>query len=134
VTLKCENALVGSKLPKEFEMEVSDNITLWRLKLMMCDKLGGENPQKVALFRMKKLLERRQHGKSLKDLNISSGDVIRVETANVDELPKCHLLDEPAGIPTAKFEKVLRKWWKLFSHTVNGEEVMTVDDLVLLFK
>jgi len=78
VTLKCENALIGSKFQKEFEMEVPDNITLWRLKLIICEKVGGENPQKVALFRIKKLLERRQHGKSLKELNISSGDVVRI--------------------------------------------------------
>ena len=56
---------------------------------------------------MKKLLERRQNGKSLKELSITAGDVIKIETANVDELPKCHLLDEPSGTPTFKFEKVL---------------------------
>ena len=93
---------------------MADNIPLWRLKCLLCEKLGGESPQKISLFRMKKLLEKRQHGKSLRELSITAGDVIKVETANVDELPKCHLLDEPSGTPTFKFAKVLRKWWNMF--------------------
>jgi|JI61114BRNA_FD_contig_61_1421753_length_1998_multi_2_in_0_out_0_2 hypothetical protein len=34
--LKFENGVINSKFPKEFEMEVADNIPLWRLKLLVC--------------------------------------------------------------------------------------------------
>jgi hypothetical protein len=84
---------------------------------------------------MKKLLERRQNGKSLKELSITAGDVIKIETANVDELPKCHLLDEPSGTPTFKFEKVLHKWWNMYSRkTESQEELMTAEDIFKLFQ
>lgn len=132
--VKFENAVVNSKAPKEFEMEVRDNIPLWRLKLLLCEKLGGENPHKISLFKAKKQLEKRTNGKSLKELSISAGDVIRIETANVEELPKCHLVEEPAGVPTAKFEKVLQKWWSMFSIKHNNQQVVTAEGLFRLFK
>jgi hypothetical protein len=77
ITLRFDNAVTNSKAPKEFELQVADNITLWKLRLLVCERIN-ENPLKIAYYKGKKLLEKRQNGKSLREISLGTLETLKI--------------------------------------------------------
>ncbi len=98
---------------KEFEFFTNDTITLWRLRVVLGERMG-EAPEKLALYRMKRLLDSKMNGKSIREINISKGDVIRIETASATQIPKANLVNDSSDRLAPKFEGIVRKWFQMY--------------------
>ena len=119
INLKIENAVAGSKKHKEVELFVNTNITLESLKAQIADKLE-ESVLEISLLKGKRIYEDKLSGKSLLELRITKGDVIRVEKSRIPQALKAPLLTDDKADLSPKMKAVSHRIYSIYADLENA--------------
>ena len=114
MNLKVQNNVPGSKKPKETEIFVTDNITLDNLKDEIAAKLE-EKKDDISLLKGKRVYEDKFNGRSLSDLKITKGDVIRVEKAKIPQALRAPLLNESRTELSLPMKEVAKRIYSIYA-------------------
>lgn len=106
--------MAASKKPKELELFVTDNITLDELREQISEKLE-EKKSEIALMKGKRIYEDKFNGRSLADLKITKGDVIRIERAKIPQALKAPLLNESRTALSDKMKEVSKRIYSIYA-------------------
>lgn len=114
MNIKIQNNIPGSKKPKEIEIFVTDNITLDALKDEIAAKVE-EKKEDISIYKGKRLYESKFNGRSLADMKITRGDVIRADRAKIPQALKAPLLNEAKTDLSEKMKEVTKRIYSIYA-------------------